>query len=152
MLVLLIFVLPLQSVLQLGAGVQGHRHMHTGAAQRSSVLAGLTQPLRAVLDRLHAAQDPRLKGPSFGWTLSRGPAEGLHEHGGVFHRHTHDTADVVDVGDTADNPVQGGATAFLAWLPCALALAAGQRDACPADTPFDWRDRVVAPPLTPPRG
>lgn len=58
-LMMLIVVLPLQSVTQLVAGMQGHRHMHTG-----SLLTELMQPLQVVLDRLHAAQDPRLAGVS----------------------------------------------------------------------------------------
>jgi len=142
-LVLLLVVLPLQGVVQLVAGVQGHRHVHTGA------LSGLIQPLRALLDQLHAAQDPRLQAS---WAPSSGPAAGMHEHGGVFHTHSHDTHDAVDVGDAADDSTQGGVTAFLAWLPMELACAACQGSDRPAVAAFAWRDRVVAPPLTPPRG
>ena len=158
-LLLLLVVLPLQSVTQLIAGLQGHRHVHTGAASELSAsahhgltLQALAKPLRAVLDRLHAAQDPRLQGPEFGWVASSGPAAGLHEHGGVFHRHSHDTADTLDVGDPADESAQGGATAFLAWLPVGLVLPAGEGGDRPAAAGLDWRDRVVAPLLTPPRG
>ncbi len=155
-LVLLLVVLPLQGVVQLVAGLQGHRHMHTGAAASASVdhsvLSGLTQPLRAALDHLHAAQDPRLQGPQLGWLASKGPTAGLHEHGGVYHKHSSDTADVLDVGDAADDAAQGGVTAFLAWLPVGLALPAGEGADRPREVGLDWRDRVVAPPLTPPRG
>lgn len=151
-LVLLLVVLPLQGVVQLVAGLQGHRHVHTGAAHES-LLSGLTQPLRALLDHLHAAQDPRLQGHKLGWLASKGTASGMHEHGGVFHKHSADTADVIEVGDAADDSLQGGVTAFLAWLPAALAMMAadGASDR-PALTDLDWRDRVIAPPLTPPRG
>jgi hypothetical protein len=149
-LMLLLVVLPLQSVAQLVAGVQGHRHLHTGSwAQQGSALASLTRPLRALLDHLHAAQDPRLVA---GFAVSTGPADGLHQHGGVFHKHTHDTADVLDVGDPAEDAAQGGATAFLAWLPTGLAVPAGEGVAPPVTAVPDWRDRVVAPLLTPPRG
>lgn len=153
-LVLLLLVLPLQSVVQLVTGIQGHRHVHTGAAaQPASVLASLVQPLRAVLDRLHAAQDPRLmQGPQLGWRVSHGPADGLHAHGGVFHKHSQHTHDVLDVGDPADDSAQGGATAFLAWLPAGFAPLARQGGERPAMAAVGWRDRVVAPPLTPPRG
>lgn len=150
-LALLLVVLPLQGVVQLVAGLQGHRHVHTGAAH--SVLSGLTQPLRALLDHLHAAQDPRLQGHQLGWFASRGSVAGLHEHGGVFHRHSVDTTDAVDVGDAADESLHGGLTAFLAWLPAfpALAAPAGAGDH-PAAADLEWRDRLVAPPLEPPRG
>lgn len=155
-LALLLVVLPLQGVMQLVAGIHGHRHVHTGAALAApnpeSTLASLTQPLRAVLDQLHAAQDPRLQRQASSWVLSRGPAAGMHEHGGVFHEHSHDDADVLDVGDPADEPAQGGATAFLAWLPAALAMPAGEAGDHPVAADLGWRDRVVAPPLTPPRG
>jgi len=143
-LVLLLVVLPLQSVVQLVAGLQGHRHVHTGMAAPS--------PLRLLLDRLHAAQDPRLQAaPSVTWLVSQGDSEGLHQHGGVFHKHSHAAADVLDVGDATDDAKQGGATAFLAWLPAALALPAVEGDACPQVVAPDWRDLVIAPPLTPPR-
>lgn len=155
-LALLLVVLPLQGVVQLVAGLQGHRHVHTGAARAASqgdaIWSGLTRPLKAVVDRLHAAQDPRLKGPGFKWLASKDPAAGLHEHGGVFHQHGADTADVLHVGDPADDAAQGGATAFLAWLPAGLALPAGGDGDRPAAIDLDWRDRVVAPLLTPPRG
>ena len=152
-LMLLLVVLPLHSVAQLVAGVQGHRHVHTGAVPQGSLLSGLTQPLRAVLDRLHAAQDPRLQAPSMAWMVSTGPAEGMHQHGGVFHKHSHDTHDVIDVSDSADDTAQGGATAFLAWLPSpGLALTGDPVSERPTAAAVDWRDRVVAPPLTPPRG
>lgn len=158
LLMLLLVVLPLHSVVQLVAGLQGHRHVHAGAARPSAVhhgsaLAALTQPLRAVLDRLHAAQDPRLLGPSPAWVVSRGPADGLHQHGGLYHRHSPATHDAIDVGDANDHALEGGATAFLAWLPLGLPLLAGEAGDRPvAAACDDWRDRVVAPPLTPPRG
>ncbi len=140
-LMLLIVVLPLQSVAQLVAGVQGHRHVHTG-----SMLSGLMQPLQAVLDRLHAAQDPRLAG------VSRQAADGWHEHGGVLHKHSRDTHDAVDVGDAGDEAQQAGATVFIAWLPTSWSWTDGQGGERPAEPAVNWRDRVVAPPLTPPRG
>jgi hypothetical protein len=143
MLMLLLAVLPLQGVVQLVAGLQGHRHMHAGAAHA----VASPSPLRVLLDHLHAAQDPRLQGVG---SITAGD---LHEHGGVFHRHSHDTADVVDVADAADDAAQGGATAFLAWLPGTLTLPVlGVGGARPATADLDWRDRVVAPPLVPPRG
>ncbi|MEO6280608.1 hypothetical protein [Roseateles sp.] len=145
---LLLVVLPLQGVVQLVAGVQGHRHMHTGAAPA----AASPSPLRALLNQLHAAQDPRLQAAKLAWVVSTGPAAELHAHGGVFHKHSHDAADVLEVTDPADDSLQGGATAFLAWLPVALALPAGEAGGRPATLGIDWRDRVVAPPLTPPRG
>lgn len=152
-LVLLIGVLPLQGVTQLVAGVQAHRHVHTGLAAPASLLSELTRPLRVVLDRLHAGQDPRLLAPRFAWLPSQGPAAGYHQHGGVFHKHGHDTADAVDVGDAGDGAQQqAAATAFLAWLPVAFALPLGEGCACPAMAACDWPDRVIAPPLTPPRG
>jgi len=147
-LMLLLVVLPLQSVAQLVAGVQGHRHVHTGVVPA----AVSPSPLRALLNHLHAAQDPRLQAARFGWVVSKGPAAALHEHGGVFHRHSHDEADVLDVGDPADDSLQGGATAFLAWLPANWALPASVGGDRPAATGLGWRDRVVAPLLTPPRG
>ena len=142
MLMLLLVVLPLQGVVQLVAGLQGHRHMHTGAAHA----VASASPLRVLLDHLHAAQDLRLKSFS---SISAGE---LHAHGGVFHRHSRDTADVVEVGDAADDATQGGGTAFLAWLPAALTLPSGEGSGHPAAADLDWRDRVVAPPLVPPRG
>ncbi|MDR7272107.1 hypothetical protein J2X20_004781 [Pelomonas saccharophila] len=151
-LALLLVVLPLQGVVQLVAGLQGHRHVHTGAA-RESVLSGLAEPLRALLDHLHAAQDPRLQGHKLGGFASKGSAAGMHEHGGVFHQHSADTADVLEVGDAADDSLQGGVTAFLAWLPTGLAMMAlGGASDHPSLADLDWRDRVIAPPLTPPRG
>lgn len=143
LLTLLIVVLPLQSVAQLVAGVQGHRHVHTS---RVNLLAELMQPVHAVLERLHAAQDPRLFG------ASRGAADGWHEHGGVLHKHSPDTHDAVDVGDAGDDAQQAGATAFLAWLPTALMWTGAEAAERPAALAVDWRDRVVAPPLAPPRG
>lgn len=150
-LALLLVVLPLQGVVQLMAGLQGQRHVHTGAGH-DGVLSSLAQPLRALLDHLHAAQDPRLQASRPAWLASKGPAADLHEHGGVFHKHSTDTDDVLDVGDPSDDAAQGGVTAFLAWLPAGLALPAGEGGDRPAAADLDWRDRVVAPPLTPPRG
>ncbi len=142
-LMLLLVVLPLQGVAQLVAGLQGPRHLHTGDAHA----VASPSPLRLLLDHLHAAQDPRLK-----VGLSRISGAELHEHGGVFHRHSHDTADVLDVAD-ADDATQGGATAFLAWLPGTLTLhAVSAAVDIPTAPDLDWRDRIVAPPLAPPRG
>lgn len=150
-LALLLVVLPLQGVVQLVAGLQGHRHVHTGAAH-DSLLSGLAQPLRALLDQLHAAQDPRLTGSRATWLANKGPAAGMHEHGGVFHKHAADTADVLDLGDASDDTAQGGVTAFLAWLPVSLTLPAARGDDHPVAVDLDWRDHAIAPPLTPPRG
>ena len=157
LLVLLVLVLPLQSVAQLAAGLQGHRHMHAGAARtawvaQSGALALLTAPLRAVLTQLHAAQDPRLGGPTFGGLPSRGPAAGLHQHGGVFHEHVAHTQDVIDVGEPGDEGPHAGMTLFLAWLPIGPVLAAGQGGDRPATATHGWHDHVVAPLLAPPRG
>lgn len=154
---LLLVVLPLHSVAQLVAGVQGHRHVHVGAGRAAaspagSLLTALAQPLREVLDRLHAAQDPRLLRPQPALTVSSGPSAGLHQHGGIFHTHSSDTQDVIDVGDPADDAVQAGATAFLAWIPSYPVWLAGQGADHPETVAFRWRDRVVVPPLTPPRG
>ncbi len=143
MLMLLLVVLPLQSVVQLVAGVQGHRHVHTST---SSLLSDLARPVHAVLDRLHAAQDPRLFG------ASRGAADGWHQHGGVPHKHSQDTHDAVDVGDAGDETRQAGATAFLAWLPAALDLVIDRAVERPAAPAVDWCDHFIAPPLAPPRG
>ena len=152
-LVLLLVVLPLQGVVQLVAGLQGHRHVHVGAATRhDAALVGLTQPLRALLDHLHAAQDPRLQGSKLPRVLSHGPGTEMHEHGGVFHKHSQHDADVLNVDDPADDSAQGGVTAFLAWLPGGLSLPMGEGGDHGAATHVEWRDRVVAPPLTPPRG
>jgi hypothetical protein len=147
MLMLLLVVLPLQGVAQLVAGLQGQRHVHTGASHEAS-----PSPLRALLDRLHAAQAPRLQGHRPAWVLSHGPAAEEHEHGGVRHSHAADDTDALEVGDPADDAAQGGATAFLAWLPAPLALPASAGAERPASAHADWRDRVVAPPLAPPRG
>ncbi|KQV48093.1 hypothetical protein ASC95_19165 [Pelomonas sp. Root1217] len=152
-LVLLLVALPLQGVVQLVAGFQSHRHVHVGAATRhDAALAGLTQPLRALLDHLHAAQDPRLQGSKHHGVLSKGPGAEMHEHGGVFHKHAQHDADVLEIGDPADDAAQGGVTAFLAWLPAGLTLPVGEGGDHPVATRVDWRDRAVAPPLTPPRG
>lgn len=142
---MLVAVLPLQSVAQLVAGVREHRHVHTGVARSAdrhgALLAALITPLRAVLDQLHAVQGPRLGGM----------APGLHQHGGVFHRHTADTQDVLDAADPGEDSLQAGATLFLAWLPGGLALAAEPGSRPPAAAVHGWRDRVVPPPLAPPR-
>lgn len=147
-LLLLLVVLPLQSVVQLVAGVQGRSHVHTGTAPA----APTPSLLRALLHQLHAAQDSRLQAGKLSWVLNKGPLAEMHEHGGVFHSHAHDEPDVLDVGDSADDSLQGGVTAFLAWLPVALALPADAGSDRPAMATRDWRDRVVAPPLMPPRG
>lgn len=157
LLMVLVFVLPVQGVVQLVAGVQGHRHVHIGvpqaqAAWPDAALSLLGQPLRALLERLHAGHDPRLGGPKFSGLASRGPSAAMHQHGGVFHQHSAETQDAVDVGDGADDSRQGGATAFLAWLPGRPAAMARQGSDPPTGFAFDWRDRVVAPPLMPPRG
>lgn len=147
-LTLLLVVLPLQSVAQLVAGVQGHRHVHTG----TTPAAAAPSALRVLLNHLHAAQDPRLQVARFTWVVSKRPAAEMHEHGGVFHKHSHDEADVLDVADPADDSLQGGATAFLAWLPLARAWSAAEGSDRPDMASFAWRDHAVAPPLTPPRG
>jgi hypothetical protein len=147
MLMLLLVVLPLQGVVQLVAGLQGQRHVHTGVVHHAS-----PSPLRALLDRLHAGHDARLQGHRAAWAPSQGPAAGEHEHGGVRHSHTAADVDVLAVGDAADDAAQGGATAFLAWLPAALALPADAGADRPATVGADWRSRVVAPLLAPPRG
>lgn len=146
LLAMLVMVLPLHSVVQLVAGLQEHRHVHTGVGRTAgdrhgTLLAVLATPLRAVLDQLHAAQGPRLGGN----------AQGLHQHGGVFHRHNADTQDVLDVADPSDDGLQAGATLFLAWLPGGLTLAAEQGSSLPTTATRSWRDRVVPPPLAPPR-
>lgn len=152
-LALLLVVLPLQGVVQLVAGLQRHTHVHVGAPTRhDAVLAGLIQPLRALLDHLHAAQDPRLQGSKHYGVLSKGPGAEMHEHGGVFHKHGQHDADVLEVGDPADDAAQGGVTAFLAWLPAGLTLPVGEGGDHPAAARVDWRDRSVAPLQTPPRG
>lgn len=87
------------------------------------------------------------------WGISQGPAAGLHQHDGVYHRHGAETHDVVGVGEPSDDAVQLAATAFLAWIPSALMPpAAGESADHPDAAALAWRDRVVAPPLTPPRG
>lgn len=155
LLVLLVLVLPLQSVVQWVVGVNGHRHVHMAAIQAApvdNVLSRLARPLRAVVDSLHAGQDMRLSASGFGRAASSGPAAGMHQHGGVFHQHSADTHDAVDVGDAGDDSGQGGATAFLAWLPGAATPRAGQRGDHPAAATAGGPERVVAPPRTPPRG
>lgn len=149
---MLLVVLPLQSVGQLVAGIHGPRHLHTGAAHQDTPLAGLRSALRAVLDQLHAAQDPRLKLQQHAWLPSSGPAAGLHEHGGVYHQHSHDTDDVLDLTDQADSSPQGGATVFQAWLPASLTVPAAAAGTHAATAALGWHDRFVAPPLMPPRG
>jgi len=149
LLALLIVVLPLQGVMQLVAGLQGHRHMHAGTV----AAAASPSPLRKLLDHLHAAQDPRLQGSTFSLAPSRARMGELHEHGGVYHRHSQDAADVIDVGDATDDAGLGGATAFLAWMPAAPALPLVEAcDHRPETAGLGWRDRVLAPPLAPPRG
>lgn len=148
----LLLVLPLQSVGQWMAGLQGHRHVHTGQAVAGSVLTGFVKPMLALLDRLHGEQDVRLKSPAAALLPSRGPASGTHEHGGARHRHALDAADVIELGDPAEEPTQGGVTPFLAWLPGAMTLPRATAGDKPASTVCRWRDRVVAPPLVPPRG
>jgi hypothetical protein len=150
LLVLMLFVLPLQGAAQLVAGLQGQRHVHMGGAH--ALLSGLGQSLRAVLDHLHAAHDPRFQRSALAWFAGEGPAGSVHEHGGVWHQHAAGGGDVMEVGGTADESAQGGVTLFLAWLPALAALpmpgASGER---PDSADLDWRDRVVAPPLAPPR-
>lgn len=154
-LMLLLVVLPLQSMVQLSAGMQAQRHWHTGAAEASaprSLWLLLAQPLRAVLTQLHAAQDPRASVPSLRWRVGGGPLAGRHQHGGVFHTHTAATHDVVAVADAADDSLQNGATAFLAWIPRPPpVMAATVRQEPPVGLAAGWRDRLVPPPLMPPR-
>ncbi|MFG6431250.1 hypothetical protein [Roseateles sp. LYH14W] len=148
LLMLLLVVLPLQGVLQLAVSLQGQRHVHTGAVHDAS-----PSPLRVLLDRLHPAQDLRLQGHRPAWVVSHGAAAEEHEHGGVRHSHTAADTDVLAVGDPADEAAQGGATAFLAWLPAPLALPMAAAGAGrPATADADWRGRIIAPPLAPPRG
>ncbi|RZJ10350.1 MAG: hypothetical protein EOP39_08930 [Rubrivivax sp.] len=150
LLVVLLVVLPLQGVVQLVVGLQGHRHVHTGMG---SALSGLTQPLRALLNQLHAGQEARLlAAPPPSWLVSEGPEVGRHEHGGVSHEHSAQTTDVVDLGDAADEPQQSGATAFLGWMPAALAVPVSEPGVRPATVGVSWRDRFMKPPLAPPRG
>lgn len=154
LLVLLVLVLPLHSVAQLVAGLQGGRHVHTTPAPQARAdapLSALTGPLRAMLDRLHAGHDPRLATPAPPWAASRGAGLGQHQHGGVFHTHGHDTHDVLDLGEALDEGPQGGATAFLAWLPAPLPMAVPGSER-PTMADVEWRDRVVAPLRAPPRG
>jgi hypothetical protein len=160
-LALLLVVLPLQSVMQLATGFQNHRHVHSGSVPvkapssahgGDSPIASLVKPLRAILDRLHADQDPRLKSSRQTWEVSRNASGELHEHGGVLHKHSHDTNDVLEVGDTADESTEAGSTAFLAWLPTASVMVGAADSDHPVGAIFGWDDRVVAPPLTPPRG
>lgn len=143
LLALLIVVLPLQGVVQLVAAVQGPRHLHAGQAHA----APSASPLRQLLDRLHAAQPQQLKTPGLAWALGAQ----THAHGGVVHRHDRDTADVVALADAGDDAGQGGATAFLAWLPAGLSLPAAPNGEAPVAGLPGWRDRTVAPPLAPPR-
>lgn len=156
-LVMLLVVLPLHSVLQLVAGVRAHRHVHSGApfsaggGLPASPLARLAEPLRVVLQALHAAQEPRLARPAAYRSQALGVWGGLHQHGGVYHTHTADTHDVIDLSGPADDPLQAGATAFLAWIPAGMVLpAAGSSTLLAAPAPR-WHDRLVAPPLMPPR-
>ncbi|MCF8205079.1 MAG: hypothetical protein K9J82_08395 [Methylotenera sp.] len=152
-LVMLVLVLPLHSVAQLAAGLKAQRHVHTGAARTAAVGAGvavalparLAGPLRGLLDQLHAAQDVRLAGHG-GW-----PGQGRHAHGGVFHTHDADTRDVLDLADPGDEGRQVGATLFLAWLPQRWTLAEGQALPPLMGAARTWRDRIVPPPLAPPR-
>lgn len=58
---LLLVVLPLHSVVQFVAGIQGPRHLHAAAVRGephsvSMLATRVLQPLHHVLDRLHAAQ------------------------------------------------------------------------------------------------
>lgn len=149
---MLLLVLPLQGVVQWVAGVQGHRHVHVDQMEGGSALKGLIKPLRALLDQLHAGQDVRLQSkPVLTWVPSRGSAAGPHEHGGVQHKHSLETADAFDVTDAAEEPMQGGATAFLAWLPVAPAVPSASGGDRPAGAVVAWLDRAIAPPLAPPR-
>ncbi|MFG6456061.1 hypothetical protein [Roseateles sp. BYS96W] len=138
LLTLLLIVLPLHGALQLVAGLQAPRHRHTSAE-----FAAVSAPLLGkLLDGLQAEQAP-------GWT----GAGGWHAHGGHVHRHgplDHD--DEIDVADAADGGSPGGLTAFLAWLPGGPALPEARLgNAPPAWAPPHWLERVIAPPLTPPR-
>lgn len=151
LLALLLVVLPLQGVLQWVAGLQAPRHVHIAAVAEAAPSPS-PSALRALLDRLHAAQDPRLQPRAMGWLLSAADGGGLHAHDGVVHRHAPTEADVVPLGDPAEDAGQAGGTAFLAWLPRAWAVPAGESAALQAPPPAAWRNRVVAPPLTPPRG
>lgn len=143
LLALLIAVLPLQGVVQLVAGLQSQRHVHASAA----LAVASPSPLRQLLDHLHAAQPPALKG----WGRMDDPGARPHAHGGVVHTHDAAQADVIPVADAGDDAGPGAATAFLAWLPLALTWPPAQRSPAPAEPGHAWQDRVVAPPLAPPR-
>lgn len=140
LLAVLIVVLPLQAVAQLVAGLQTQRHVH---AQPGLDVAS-PSPLRLLLDRLHAAQPASLKA----WGHGARP----HAHGDVVHTHDPEQPDVIAVADADDGAGQGAVTAFLAWLPLALTWPAAHRSPAPVPRPVAWQDRLVAPPLAPPRG
>lgn len=145
-LVLLIAVLPLHSVGQWLNGLQAHRHIHLAAVAPSA--------LARLWERLHAAQDPRLAALAPAASLPGASRGGeWHEHGGVAHRHGRHEAGTVELAQAGDDAGLGGATAFLAWLPVAPAVAAPDvRPSVPEFIAQAWRGRVVAPPLAPPRG
>lgn len=144
LLALLIVVLPLQAVAQLVAGLQTQRHVH---AQPGLAVAS-PSPLRQLLNRLHEAQPASLKAWGHGAQLGARP----HAHGGVVHTHEPEQPGVILVADADDGAGQGAVTAFLAWLPLALTWPAAHRSPAPVPQPVAWQDRLVAPPLAPPRG
>lgn len=143
---MLLVVLPLQGVVQLVAGLQGQRHVHT--AQPGHVAS--PSALRQLLDRLHAAQPQALKGLGLA-QLKAGADARPHAHGGMVHTHAADTDDAVAVADT-DDAGAAGATAFLAWLPTPLRLAPALPHGAPTQAAPLHAGRDEAPAITPPRG
>lgn len=142
---MLLVVLPLQGVVQLVAGLQGQRHVHTAqAGQIASPSA-----LRQLLDRLHAGQPQALKGLGLAQLKPDADARS-HAHGGLVHSHTADVHDAVAVAD-GDDDGTAGATAFLAWLPEALQVAQALPQDAPSVAVLLRAGRVVAPACIPPR-
>lgn len=150
LLMLLALVLPVQGVVQLVAGLQGRHHVHPAAPRAAAAPAWLA-PLRAVLDQLHTLPDPRLAATPGAWAQARSLALGEHRHGALVHRHSAQTADAQDLGESPDDGPQAGATVFLAWLPGALCLMGAPGHQAPGGLSPDWCDHCVAPPLAPPR-
>jgi hypothetical protein len=141
----LLVVLPLQGVVQLVAGLQGQRHVHTARGPHGASPSALRQ----LLDRLHAAQPPALRGlglAQVGVDVGAAP----HAHGGMVHTHGANDHDAVPVAD-ADDAGTSGATAFLAWLPSVQPVADALSQPAPARTVLLRSGRDVAPALTPPR-
>lgn len=147
-LAVLLVVLPLQGVVQLVAGLQGLRHMH------SAQPAGAASPslLRALLDHLHAAQpaaQQALGTARWPWSSAELP----HSHGSLVHTHGAHDAGVVAVpeADEAGASAAMGATAFLAWLPLPLTVPGAEGVDAPRHAAPLRAGRVVPPALAPPR-